>query len=90
MFYFTKYHCAFICADNQVFFSVKLFITSYSMVRTCVFLLFMFRVCHAFLSVHCSLVVTCRERAGLLTHFNFMLYCIFVTFHVVSLVRCGT
>ena len=26
------------------------------------FLLFMFRVCHAFLSVHCSLVVTCWEN----------------------------
>ena len=29
-------------------------------------MLFMFRVCHAFSSVHCSLVVTCWERAGLL------------------------
>ena len=27
----------------------------------------MFRVCHVFLSVHCCLVVTCRERADLLT-----------------------
>ena len=27
-------------------------------------LLFMFCVCHAVLSVHCSLVVTCWERAG--------------------------
>ena len=30
------------------------------------FLIFMFRVCHAFLSGYCSLVVTCWERAGLL------------------------
>ena len=30
------------------------------------FLLFVFRNCHAFLSVHCSLVVICWERAGLL------------------------
>ena len=30
------------------------------------FLLVMFCVCHAFLSVHCSLVVTCWERAGLM------------------------
>ena len=28
------------------------------------FLLFQFRVCHVFLSVHCSLVVTCWERAN--------------------------
>ena len=31
-----------------------------------IFLLFMFRFCHVFLSVHCSLVVTCWERADLL------------------------
>ena len=31
-----------------------------------IILLFKFRVCHAFLSVHCSLVVTCGERANLL------------------------
>ena len=30
------------------------------------FLLIMFRVSHAFVSVHCSLVVTCWERADLL------------------------
>ena len=30
------------------------------------FLLFMFRVCLVFLSVNCSLVVTCWERADLL------------------------
>ena len=30
------------------------------------FVLFMFCVCHAFTSVHCCLVVTCRGRAGLL------------------------
>ena len=29
-------------------------------------MLFMSRVCHAFASVHCCLVVTCRERADLL------------------------
>ena len=28
----------------------------------------MFCVCHAFLSVHCSLVVTCLERANLLAY----------------------
>ena len=40
----------------------------------------MFRVWHAFLSVHCSLVVTCSERAGLLALLYVMFYCVFVTF----------
>ena len=40
----------------------------------------MFRVCNAFLSVHCHLVVTCRERADLLALLYVMLYCVFVTF----------
>ena len=43
-------------------------------------LLFMFLVCHAFLSVLCSLVVTCWERAGLLTLLCVMVSCVFVTF----------
>ena len=37
------------------------------------FLLFILRVCNPFLSVHCSLVVTCWERDNLLT----LLYVIF-------------
>ena len=40
----------------------------------------MFRVCHAFLSVLCSLVVTCWERANLLALLYVMFSCIFVTF----------
>ena len=40
------------------------------------FLLFMFRVCHAFLSVHCRLVVTCWERAGLID-----LLCVMLSFY---------
>ena len=44
------------------------------------FLLFIFRVCHAFLYVHCSLVVTCWERSGLLALLYVMFYCVFVTF----------
>ena len=39
----------------------------------------MFRVCHAFLSVHCSLVVTCWERASLLA-LMCVFYCVLVTF----------
>ena len=41
---------------------------------------FMFRVCHAFLSDQCSLVVTCWERANLLALLCVMLYCVFVSF----------
>ena len=44
------------------------------------FLLFMFRVCHAFLSVHCSLVITCWERANLLALLYVMFSCVIVTF----------
>ena len=46
-------------------------------------MLFMFRVCHAFLSIHCSLVVTCWERDGLLALLYVMFSCVFVTF------QCG-
>ena len=45
------------------------------------FLLFMFRVCHAVLSVHCSLVVTCWERANLLA----LLYVMFLVFLSLSM-----
>ena len=44
------------------------------------FLLFMSRVCHAFLSVHCSLVVTCSDMANLLAVLCVMFYCVVVTF----------
>ena len=44
------------------------------------FLLFMFHVCHAFLSVHCSLMVTCWEKAYLFALLCMMFYCVFVTF----------
>ena len=44
------------------------------------FLLFMFRACHVFLSVHCCLVFTCWERADLLAFLYVMFYCVFVTF----------
>ena len=40
----------------------------------------MFRVCHVFLSVHCSLVVTCWELAGHLALLYVMFYYVFVTF----------
>ena len=40
----------------------------------------MFFVCHAFASVHCCIVVTCLERAGLLALVSDVKLC-FVTFH---------
>ena len=46
-------------------------------------MLFMSCVCHVFASVHCSLVVTCWERANLLTILCLVFYCGFVTFPVV-------
>ena len=45
-----------------------------------IFLLFMFCVCHAILSVHCSLVVNCLERACLLALLCVMFSFVFVTF----------
>ena len=38
-------------------------------------------VCHAFLSVHCSLVVNCWKRADLLA----LLYVMFIVFSTLSL-----
>ena len=54
------------------------------------FLLFMFRGCHAFLSVYCSLVVHCWER--LASWLSCMLcFIVFLSLsHVVPCVRCGT
>ena len=43
----------------------------------------MIRVCHAFLSVHCNLVVTCWEGANLSALLYVMFACVFVTF------KCG-
>ena len=44
------------------------------------FLLLMFSVFHVVLSVHCSLVATCSERAGLLALLYVMFSCVIVTF----------
>ena len=41
-------------------------------------MLFLSRVCHAFASVHCCLVITCRERADL-SVLVCDVYCEFVT-----------
>ena len=44
------------------------------------FLLFVFLVCCIFLYIHCSLVVTCWERAEILTLLCVMFYYVFDTF----------
>ena len=44
------------------------------------FMLFMFHVCHVLLSAHCSLVVTCWEKADHLELLYVMFYCTFVIF----------
>ena len=46
---------------------------------SCYYLCFVF-VCHTVLSVPCSLVDTCWERADLLTLLYVVFYCVFVTF----------
>ena len=43
-------------------------------------MLFVFHVCHAVLSVPCSCVVTCWERANLLALLYVVFSCVFVTF----------
>ena len=53
------------------------------------YLCFMF-VCHTVLSVPFSQVDTCWEMADLWALFYVMFSCAFVTFHMVSWVRCGT
>ena len=55
-----------------------------------VILLFMFRICYVFLSVHCSLVLTHWERADLLALWYVTFYCDFVIFlcGVLSQVWC--
>ena len=70
------------CRETSLSPTVKIFLLTVP--RRCFlcgsFLLFLFCVCHAFLSVHCSLVVICWERANLLALLYVMFYCVFVTF----------
>ena len=42
----------------------------------------MFLVCPVFMSVHCCLVVTCKERADLFALLYLIFYCVFVTFPI--------
>ena len=56
-----------------------------------IFLLLMFRVCHAvLLSIYCGLVVTCLERADLLALLYVVIYCVLSLLDGVSWVKCGT
>ena len=52
------------------------------------FLLFVF-VCYTMLSVPCSLVVTCCERADLLALVYMIFSCVLSLSNMVSWVRCG-
>ena len=56
------------------------------------FSVFMFHVClyYTVLSVHSSLVITCWERADLLTLLCITFPCVLSLSHTVSWVRCGT
>ena len=45
-----------------------------------IYVIYMFRVCHAFLSVHRTVVVTCWESAGLLALLYVIFSCVFATF----------
>ena len=57
---------------------VKVFFTdcSKAVLLLWTILLFMFRVCLVFLSVHCNLVVTCWERTEFLVVLYVMFYCV--------------
>ena len=48
------------------------------------FLLFVFHVCYVVLSVHCGLVVTCWERAEIMTLLFVMFSCVMSLFHMMS------
>ena len=71
-----------ICSDTRYFDTLKK--RRYFFCGSFVF--FMSCISHGFASVHCCLVDTCWERADLLALVGDV-YCIFVTFRVVSLVR---
>ena len=47
-------------------------------------------VCFTVLSVPCSLVVTCWERAVLLDLLYVTFSCVLSLFHIVFSIRCGT
>ena len=49
-----------------------------------------FCVCHAFLSVHCSLVIPDWERVDLLALLFVIINCVLPLSREVSWVRCGT
>ena len=56
------------------------------------FLLYMFHVylCYAVLSVPCSLVITCCERADILALLRFVFACVLSLYHMLFRVRYGT
>ena len=69
------------------------FTDRFKAVFICGSFLFMFHVClcYAVLSVPCSRVIACWERADLLAHFMCVVFsCVFVTFPYSVPVRYGT
>ena len=72
----------FECHETSLTPPVKMIFTDRSRAVLPLWILcyFMFRVCHAVLSVHCSRVVTCWQRANLLAITYVMFSCVHVTF----------
>ena len=62
----------------------------YSNNINCSVLIFALCLCYIVLSAPCSLVVTCWERADLLTLLCVVFSCVLSLSHMVSRVRCGT
>ena len=86
--------CHFYCLIIYPFKPSSAFITDRykAVVLLWIFLMFLFQVCpfYTVLFVPCILVNTCWEKADLLALLRVMLPCVFVTFPLVSLVRCGS
>ena len=77
------------CLSTQVFFLL-------TVQRRCFFLRihlqFISHLCHCYVvfSIHCSLVITSRKRADLLTLWCIVFSCVFVTFPYGAPGRCDT
>ena len=71
----------YVCWYRETSLSPPVFFTdrSKAVLRLWIFVLFVFHVCLAVLSVHFKLVVTCWERANLLSLLYVMCSCVFGT-----------
>ena len=97
----TKHQCVLIhmIGIKGEFGTVKLvikpssnFLTDRSKAVLFLWILFVICIClcHTAISVSCSLMVTCWERADLLALLCVMFSCVLSLSHNVSWVRCGT